>query len=122
MAPDTPFERESVCPDCSHAMEPRSLACGNCGRLARAPELQALSRKAQAAAAAGSLTEARDLWVQVMSLLPPDTLQYKSVATRIAELDKTIAGSPDGQPKPASGLWRRLTSALAPAAFLLWKF
>jgi len=108
----------TTCPACGTTLDSASLSCSSCGRLTRSAELQVLSAEAQKATAAGDLVGSRNAWGRAALLLPVDTVQHRSVAARIAELDATIAAA---QSKPPSR-WRTLNSALAPIAVVAWKF
>ncbi len=106
------------CDGCGFELEDSALSCLSCGRLTRSSELTALADEAKAAAAAGNLTVERGLWRQALALLPPGTVQYRSIETHLAELDAKLEAAGSGKP----AWWRKLTSALAPGAMLLWKF
>jgi len=114
----------ALCQGCGNTIQSGALSCTVCGRLARASELQSLSAQAQAAAAAGNIIEARDLWQQALTLLPEETVQYRSIQARIADLEAQLAVSPansNGQPA-AKTWWRKLTSTLGPIGLMAWKF
>jgi Zn-dependent protease len=111
----------ALCVGCGNKIQSAALSCPACGRLTRASELQALSAQAQAAAAAGKIAEARDIWRRALALLPEDTLQHGSIQARIAELEQQLAVSPNGQAAPKNW-WRKVTSALGPIGLMAWKF
>jgi hypothetical protein len=58
---------------------PDALVCGQCRQLVHAKELEDLARKAQIARNGGDLTATREYWAQALSLLPAETVQYKTI-------------------------------------------
>lgn len=74
---------------------------------------------AQQATAASRWIEARDLWTQTLSLLPPDTVQYRSVQARINDLNQQVTVAP-AQPQKQG--WKKGAAGLGPIALALWKF
>jgi Zn-dependent protease len=79
--------------------------------------LESLAVKAQAAANGADLNSARDHWARSLELLPPDTVQYRSIQERIRTLDDQIRTS---EPHSRKG-WRRGAGVLGPIALALWK-
>lgn len=106
------------CSNCGTPAETSALSCPSCGQLTHSDQLKTLSADAQTAAASGNLLRARELWTQASSLLPEDTMQYRSIRAHISELDEKIAA----QTHNHSSRWKKITSAAAPIAALLWKF
>lgn len=106
------------CSGCGFELDEAALSCPSCGRLTRSSELTALSDEAKAAAVAGNLTVERSIWQNALALLPPDTVQHRSIEAHLAELDAKLEAAHAGKP----AWWRKLTSALAPVALMLWKF
>ena len=108
-----------ACADCGAQLTPDALCCPSCHSLTRASELEALSVQAQAAAQRGDLYASRALWEQCASLLPSDTVQYRSIRARIDQIDSQMrSASPSGAAK-----WgKRGATALGPIGLLLWKF
>ena len=105
------------CPACGTYLGAAALKCGSCGALVHASMLEQIASKAQAAALAGDLQGACDLWRQALPLLPSDTLQSRSVLAKIAELESKI-GSGEGS---VQSPWRKGVAALGPIGLLLWK-
>ena len=108
---------EANCADCRAALPAGSLSCPQCHALVHAAELEDIARKAQIAFNGGDLASARQFWAGSLPLLPAETVQYKSVEARIADLDRQLAASGHGQP-----FWKRGAAGLGPVAFFLWKF
>jgi Zn-dependent protease len=109
---------EINCPDCGARIGAKWLSCENCHHLTHAVEIEDLARKAQISANGGDFALSRSYWAKSAELLPPDSIQYKSIQAHIANLDQKITAAP-----PTGGLaWRRGTATLGPIAVLLWKF
>ena len=109
----TPFP----CTACGVMLGAAMLNCPGCGRLTRSAELQDLAQKARAATDAGDLYSAIELWTQALQMLPPDTVQYRSVQQRIAEL-QTRAPQAGAAPAGAGG-WKKGAMSVGPVALLL---
>jgi len=108
-----------VCAGCSTPIDPSLLSCPSCHALTRSKELESLAAKAREATAVGHLAAARGLWEQAAALLPPDTMQYRSLRARIAEIDSKIGVAAPDQ----GGNWgKRAAAGLGPIALFLWKF
>ena len=110
----------TICPDCRQTLTGAELSCPACHTLLYASELEDLARKAQIAANGGSLVQVRDYWAQSLAYLPPETLQYRSIQARIADLNEkiTVAG-----PTAHGGGWgKKAAGGLGPIAVMLWKF
>lgn len=110
------------CPECGTEIAPAILACPSCRRLVHGAELRGLAETAEAAAAAGNLTGALASWREAMHLLPPDTRQYDTIASKVAELSRQVdaTGTPSRpKEKPA---WAARLGVLGGVALLLWKF
>src|SRR5579862_5438572 len=104
-----------MCPECGNSLDQAALSCRACGRLIHGNALRALSAEAQAAATAGDLAQSRDLWMRASALLPPDTVQLRSIRAHIADLDaKLDANTPSTNAKPGTQWWRKFTSAAGP--------
>lgn len=106
------------CPECGTPLSPSALSCTNCRRLTHAEQLQSVTSLAQQAATASRWTESRDLWAQALPLLPPDSVQYRSVQARIEELNRRLAVAP-AQPNRTG--WKKGAAGLGPIALALWK-
>ena len=108
----------NACPNCGAALDPGALSCSNCGKLTHGTELQTLAADAQAATAAGDTARSRDLWLRALTLLPQDTVQFRSIQARIGELES----HPVADTNTNKGWWKRFTSAAGPIGLLFWKF
>jgi Zn-dependent protease len=106
-----------LCPDCQAPIEPSALSCPSCHALIHAAELESLAAQAQAAMARNDVDAARGFWEQSLPLLPPESVQYRSIAAHIENL-KT-APKPSGQWKGAAGIGSTLLLLLTKGKFLL---
>jgi Zn-dependent protease len=105
------------CPDCGSPAAEGALSCPQCRRLTFAAELARLAAEAKTAAAGRDAEAERTCWRQALRLLPEDTLQYRSIQARLAELEALPQA-----PAKSHAAWKKGLIALGPAAFLLWKF
>jgi Zn-dependent protease len=109
----------ATCADCRSPIDPTALSCPSCHALTHAPELESLAAQAQAATARRDLAAARDLWAQSLALLPPETVQYRSIRARIAQIDAEIRDpSHPGAPPSAAGKWGKGAAGIGPALLL----
>jgi Zn-dependent protease len=104
-----------VCAECSAEVSDGALNCPQCLRLTHAQRLEELAKQARAAWRVGRFAEERELWIQSLSLLPPDTVQYAKIQSRIAELDQQAAVASEAH----SGGWRKASAGIVPAILLL---
>jgi len=103
-----------ICPACGAEVPDSSLSCPQCRRLTHAAELEDLARRAKAAWRVGKFAEERELWARSLTLVPEDTLQYRSLRARIDELDQQAAAA-----HPSHGGWRKASMGIGPALVLL---
>jgi Zn-dependent protease len=113
-----------ICSDCSVEIADDALTCPGCRRLTHAAELEDLAARARAVWRVGKFAEERALWAQSLALLPEDTVQYRSIAARIEEIDRHTAGATGSgkswwQEKAGMGLGPLLLLLLAKGKFLL---
>lgn len=99
-----------ACPDCGVPIDESTLSCPSCHCLTHAKELESLAAQAQAATVRGDLGAARELWVRSLSLLPPDSVQYRSIKAHIENLKTAPSGSG----------WKKGAAGIGPALLLLF--
>lgn len=99
------------CRDCGALVQETALSCPSCHRLTHAKELESLAAQAQQATVRGDLAAARSLWERSLSLLPPDSVQYRSIRAHLDNL-KTA-------PQSGSG-WKKGAAGIGPALLLLF--
>jgi Zn-dependent protease len=112
-----------LCPGCGTELAPGLLACPTCRRLVHGDELKRLAAAAERATETGDLTAALSAWRAALDLLPGDTAQHETIATRVAELSRQLdtahAGLTAQAPKPP---WAARAGVFGGALLLLWKF
>jgi len=106
------------CAECGIPLDPSALACPACHKLTRSEQLTAWAAEARAATARGDAAGARALWVQCAAILPADTVQYRSIQARIAELDARIGPSP-AAPSATTGKWGKSAAGAGSVLLLL---
>lgn len=112
------------CVRCGAELPAEALNCPACHRLTHAEDLERLAAEANAAAGRNDPAAALAIWRSVLPLLPPETLQYKSIEARISGLE-SLASAPADPAPPAeqpTGRWAKLIGALGPIGLILWKF
>ena len=115
----SPFliQATSACAQCG--TEISALSCPNCGRLRYSAELEDLAKRARDAAQVGDLRAARDLWNQALPLLPPDTVQYRTIEQRIKDLTAQIDAAEAPQAAKQTGWKKTMAGGAGPALLLL---
>jgi Zn-dependent protease len=110
----------SVCLSCGAALPPAILSCPSCRQLVHSRELQALSEQAKLAEKIGDIAGARDAWSRALPLLPPETVQYRTIESRITDLNVSLAAAaaPDSSGKERAKWLARFGAA----GLVLWKF
>jgi len=103
------------CPGCGGDLPESALSCPGCRRLVHAEKLEDLARRAKAAWRLGHFAEERGLWAESLALLPEDTVQHRSIAARVAEIDGMLAHAPEH----AHDGWKKVSMGAGPALLLL---
>src|SRR5580658_4141692 len=124
----------ATCADCRAPLDPTALSCPACHALTHAQELESLAAQAREASLRHDLAAERDLWDRSSALLPPDTVQYRSIRARITQLNAQIAAESgdasrpgastpgfqdQGAPQSAAGKWGKGAAGIGPALLLL---
>ena len=86
--------------------------------LTRAEELESLAARAQDAEKRGDFPAAKALWEESLALLPPETVQFRSIQSKIADLGARVEAAKQSQ---QSG-WKKAAAGAGPIAAILWKF
>ncbi|PYO68233.1 MAG: site-2 protease family protein [Gemmatimonadetes bacterium] len=110
-----------VCPECGAQVAPALLACPSCHRLVHVDELKHLAAAAAQAKQTGDASAELAAWRQALDLLPPDTTQHRTVATRVAELSRAVDRQPAAG-KQGSRLGKGAAGGLGAIGVLLAKF
>ena len=74
-----------------------------------------MARQADASAKSGDLAAARDRWREALPLLPRESVQFRTITGRIADLDAQIAAH-------GKNAWAKRLGKLSPLGVFLWKF
>lgn len=109
---------QAICAQCGVELPPSALSCPGCASLVHAAELERLAFEAKAATTRGDVVQAHTLWKQVLALLPPETMQYRSVDSKVAELERALPQPETPQQRPMA----KWATRLGPAGVFLWKF
>jgi Zn-dependent protease len=104
-----------ICSGCDKESSDQVLSCPHCLRLTHAAELEHLAERARAAWKAGDFAQESALWTQSLALLPENTVQYRSLQTRIAEIHQQVTASPAS----TNSGWRKASMGIVPLALLL---
>ena len=114
----------ATCADCHAPLDPTALSCPACHALTHAYELESLAAQARDASLRHDLAAERDLWERSSALLPPDTVQYRSIRARVSQLSAQIdaelaSSSQPGSQTPGSAKWGKGAAGIGPALLLL---
>ena len=104
-----------TCPGCGNELDGSALSCPQCRRLVHADELAELARRAKEAWRLGHFAEEREHWAASLAMLPEDTVQHRTIAARIAEIDRSMAGGMG----EARRSWKGASMGLGPGLVLL---
>jgi Zn-dependent protease len=115
----TPALQSALCAQCGAELPAAALSCPACASLVHAAELERLAFEAKAATTRGDLVQSHALWKQVLGLLPPGSMQYRSVDSRLAELEKALPAPAAVEQQKPMAKW---ATRLGPLGVFLWKF
>src|ERR1700692_3491880 len=104
------------CTQCGHDLTPGSLACEQCHTLVHAGELNRLADAAKDFEAKKQNRYAREMWAQVLTLLPRDSQQSALIRQHLHDLDKAASDA-----SGADNKWVKKLGPLGPVAALLAK-
>lgn len=91
------------------------MKCPNCGRFRYSEQLNELATRARQLLAMGQLQAARDVWTQILRLIPPGSKEYAAVEQEIGKLDRRL--NPQAKPD-----WRKRLGPLGAVIAFLAKF
>jgi Zn-dependent protease len=116
----TPIELNLKCAACANPLPPGALVCPLCHTLVHAANLEALAAAARQLEEEGQISSARQAWMQMLPLLPPNSTQAEWTKKKIAALHAEIANV--GATKPSTkNDWAKKFGPLAPLLVLLSK-
>jgi Zn-dependent protease len=103
----------TLCSNCGNSLDPQALACSACGRLTHAQEFEALSQQAKLAGSARDWQGAKIAWERALALVPPDSGEYRTVKSRIQNIDLQLSDK---------SVWAKRLAKFGPVGVVLWKF
>jgi Zn-dependent protease len=104
------------CSGCKRALSPGDRACGHCHALVHAATLDQLAASARLHEERGEITEAREVWLRALELLPPDSTQAQWIRGHSQSLQ-----APSTDASTIRYSWAKRLGPLAPLAILLAK-
>lgn len=107
----------AFCAKCGYSLDAAALACGKCGRLVYADQLEQLANRARQLAALGQLPLAREHWAAALQLLP-DSPERRGVQREIEKLDARLSPA-SATPRPDSALKAAVAPLLTKLLFPL---
>ena len=115
---DEPVAPEPIynCPQCSHHLQPGTLACPECHTIVYAGHLHGIAVRATAAESEKNWTAARETWRTALDWLPANTTQAAAVQGKIDAMDARLRAEDDRKAK-----WTKRLGPLAPVVFFLAK-
>jgi Zn-dependent protease len=115
-------QAEAMCGQCGITLPPLALSCSGCSALVHAEKLEQLAHEARAASDRSDPGRAHAIWKQVLELLPPESVQHRSIQNRIAELVKQLPHAEPSAPQKAPQTpMARWAARLGPVGVFLWK-
>ena len=107
-----------ICQRCSRPLEPGALACSNCHALVHADEMERLAAQARELEGRKDPAGARERWLSVLPLLPPESQQAEWIRGHVHEMEAAPASAVAGQHPSVlpdrSDMKRTWTKRLAP--------
>lgn len=103
----------TLCSNCGSALAPDALNCTSCGRLTHAQEFEALAQHAKLAGQSQDWHGAKLAWERALALTPPNSAEYRTVKTRIENIDIQLSDK---------HVWAKRLAKLGPVGVILWKF
>jgi Zn-dependent protease len=103
----------TLCANCSALLGADALSCPSCGRLTHAQELELLIQHAKLAGQAKDWQAAKAAWEKTLALLPPGSNEYRTVQTRIENINHQLSDK---------SVWAKRAAKLGPVGVVLWKF
>jgi Zn-dependent protease len=94
-------------------MDQQALVCTSCGRLKYAIEFESLSQQAKLAGQARDWHGAKVAWERALALLPPGSDQYRTVKSRIDNINLQLSDK---------SVWAKRLAKFGPVGVVLWKF
>ncbi|MEZ4241609.1 MAG: site-2 protease family protein [Myxococcota bacterium] len=93
------------CARCGAPLGDEALDCPSCRALVHADVLRDLAARAEAAEAAGDVSEALASWRRALELLPAGTVQAGRLRDRVVALSQQLDGAASPAPERGRGPW-----------------
>jgi len=117
----TPIELAlQKCAACANPLPPGALVCPLCHTLVHAANLEQLAAGARQLETEGRISDARQVWIHALPLLPAESEQAKWTKNKIAALHTEIANVGTTKPSSAND-WAKKFGPLAPLLVLISK-
>jgi Zn-dependent protease len=104
------------CSRCKGALAPTALVCGNCHALVHAARLEQLAAGARLHEERHENIEARNVWLNALELLPPESAQAEWIRSNTKRLDALASSAPTAD---ARHTWAKKLGPFAPIVILL---
>ena len=88
-AADPGVRRRARCRQCGADMPPSAVSCPACHALVHAEQLKSLADAARAAAERGDVSGQLEAWRVALTLLPPQSSQFRTISDRVQALSRT---------------------------------
>ncbi len=111
-----PPDRDQECSRCKGIIAPGALACPTCHALVHAAGLEQLAASARLHEEHQEVRQARDVWLQALELLPPDSAQAEWVRENVQRLHQSLTDTPASG---AAHAWAKRFGPFAPLLILL---
>jgi Zn-dependent protease len=111
-----------ACARCGTELAPGLLACPQCRQLVHAEALKRIAAEAERAEREGDAATATSRWQDALRLLPADTQQAKTIASKIETLGGRMSSSAGSKEPGWTGGLLKGGSLLGVVALILWKF
>lgn len=112
----------ATCAGCGAPLAAADLSCPACHQLVHSAELKRLSTDSTAAQGRGDLAAARNLYQQMLPLLPPESKQHAAIAGRLSTVEAALAEKAAAAAAEMDHPWRKRLLLLGPVGLFLWKF
>src|SRR5258708_15121513 len=104
------------CSRCNGGLAPTALVCGNCYALVHAARVEQRAAGARLHEDRHENIEARNVWLNALELLPPESAQAEWIRSNAKRLDALASGAPAVE---ARHTWAKKLGPLAPIVILL---
>lgn len=112
----------TICKRCSQPLFPGALACSNCQALVYAEDMERVAAQARSLEGESRLMEARDRWLSILPLLPPDSQQAVWIRGHARELEVAAPAAHRAGAPGSSSTWAKRLAPLGPLALIAAKF